>query len=658
MIRKVNLSNILRWGRPLAVTVLLILLIIGCSFLVTGRINRHEEANAFQRLYEEAGTLAGEIESRAYDDRRQLETIAALLSEYEDLTSPQVERRLTTYSSIGMMSYLELLLPDNTVLSPKTGRTDATGFLSFEKEAAAGAHITDRETGLSEDEGYILRHFVPVIRNGETVAMLYGVIELGSLPKELVSNPYGGEAAVYIVDGNTGDFLVDTWHAEPGNIWELGERPMAKGYDHDALKQGMIEGRTGYVVFVSRTTGSYLYFYYEPLSINSWRIALSVPEELVFADANVIRNILGVFLFLEAVCFILYFLWMLRYIRHEMDEKQHQLDSINYIYDVEKLLFNAHEQHGNIEQALENIARITSAQAVSFLMSGPEGNDSSYIFERKEPDSHPARLTPKDRASSARIAEITSRLPAYFRLKGGTHSVCGLSDLHAVFSSLRTDSVKNMIALPVLDADDSVSGVLAAFNLPDAQTGAALLKSVSFSFSMFCHNMRSYHAIRERGERDMLSGLYNRNRYEQDLKDYPSLCQRSLACIYVDANGLHELNNSEGHDAGDRMLKSVSKQLLEQFGSLHSYRIGGDEFLAFAPDLERDEAVRRTDTMRDALKQQGYHISAGIQWTDKAASLDTVSLRRLIKEAEQQMYLAKKAYYEEEGNDRRGGARR
>lgn len=59
MIRKVNLSNILRWGRPLAVTVLLILLIIGCSFLVTGRINRHEEANAFQRLYEEAGTLAG-----------------------------------------------------------------------------------------------------------------------------------------------------------------------------------------------------------------------------------------------------------------------------------------------------------------------------------------------------------------------------------------------------------------------------------------------------------------------------------------------------------------------------------------------------------------------------------------------------------------------
>ena len=215
-----------------------------------------------------------------------------------------------------------------------------------------------------------------------------------------------------------------------------------------------------------------------------------------------------------------------------------------------------------------------------------------------------------------------------------------------------------MIALPVLDADDSVSGVLAAFNLPDAQTGAALLKSVSFSFSMFCHNMRSYHAIRERGERDMLSGLYNRNRYEQDLKDYPSLCQKSLACIYVDANGLHELNNSEGHDAGDRMLKAVSKQLLEQFGSLHSYRIGGDEFLAFAPDMERDEVLRRTDTMRDALKQQGYHISAGIQWTDEAASLDTVSLRRLIKEAEQQMYLAKKAYYEEEGNDRRGGARR
>ena len=43
-----------------------------------------------------------------------------------------------------------------------------------------------------------------------------------------------------------------------------------------------------------------------------------------------------------------------------------------------------------------------------------------------------------------------------------------------------------------------------------------LLRNVDFSFSMFCHNRQSYLTIREQGERDLLSGLYNRNRFEMD----------------------------------------------------------------------------------------------------------------------------------------------
>ena len=211
-----------------------------------------------------------------------------------------------------------------------------------------------------------------------------------------------------------------------------------------------------------------------------------------------------------------------------------------------------------------------------------------------------------------------------------------------------------MTAIPIQDSDGSVFGILAAFNLPDGgQAHTTLLKSVAFSFNMLCHNMRSYNAIREKGEKDVLSGLYNRNRYEQDLKKYPSLCRNSLACIYVDANGLHELNNEEGHDAGDRMLKAVAGQLMEQFGNQHSYRIGGDEFLAFAIDMTEDDVLGRTTRMEEALKEQNFHISAGIQWTAETASLNTDSLDRLIKAAEQRMYLAKKAYYENKAHDRR-----
>lgn len=642
--RKEIRKNTVRWGRPMAVTLILILLIIGGSFFATERINRREEENAFTRLYEETGALAVEVEEKMGSDREQLETVASVLSEYDDLSSPRVRRILRSYSSVGMMSRLELLLPDDTVIRQDGTRVDAQPLLSFEKEAALGAHITNRETGLSGEAGYVLRHYVPVIRNGETAAMLYGVIELGSLPESFPS-PYGGKAAIYIIDGTTGDFLVDTWHDEPGNIWDLGERPMAPGYDHGSLKQGLIDGQTGYVVFVSETIGDYLYFYYEPLAINDWRIALSVPADDVFADANAVRHILDIFLTFETVCFILYFLWMLRYVRHETAEKQKQLDTINYIYDVENLLFNAHEQRDNISLALEKIARITSAEAVSFLPAASAEETASFIWEKKNGR--------RNGPTSSDIREVTLLLKEYFLKGQGQFSVCDASSLRAAFPNLKAGAVKNLTSIPIQDTDGSLLGILTAFHASGSQENAGLLKNVAFSFGMLCHNMRSYNAIREKGEKDVLSGLYNRNRYERDLPGYPSLFQKSLACIYVDANGLHELNNSQGHEAGDRMLKAVSGQLLDRFGRQHTYRIGGDEFLAFAPDMEEEDVTVRVREMEAALERQNFHISVGVQWAEDVPSMDT-----LVKAAEQRMYLAKKAFYENETHDRRKGARR
>ena len=179
--------------------------------------------------------------------------------------------------------------------------------------------------------------------------------------------------------------------------------------------------------------------------------------------------------------------------------------------------------------------------------------------------------------------------------------------------------------------------------------------------------MRSYNAIREKGEKDVLSGLYNRNRYERDLPAYPDLFRQSLACIYVDVNGLHELNNSEGHEAGDRMLRAVSARLLDGFGEQHSYRIGGDEFLAFAIDMDEADLQNRVDAMRSALEKEGFHISVGVQRIKKAASkeqspdglstgspsAEDLSMEKLVKAAEHKMYLEKKAYYETAEHDRR-----
>ena len=130
---------------------------------------------------------------------------------------------------------------------------------------------------------------------------------------------------------------------------------------------------------------------------------------------------------------------------------------------------------------------------------------------------------------------------------------------------------------------------------------------------------------------------------------YPSLCKRTLVCVFADVNGLHETNNTKGHRAGDVMLQAVGKALLDRFGSEHVYRIGGDEFVAFAPDAE--EAVIERDLKRISaeLSAQGYDISVGTVSGEKGS----MDLERMLDDAEKEMYRKKELYYQQPEHERR-----
>lgn len=619
-----------QWQKPMVVTLVLMVCMIAGSVITTSWLNHRAEQSSFRRLCEETERLAQSIELFAQNDREELELLSAVIARYPDLTSQSLWDILDSYTAVGMMSRLELLLPGDIVLTRGGERLDASGQLSFEQQAALGSHITDQETDLTSGEA-ILRHYVPVVRDGEIVAMLYGIVKLGSLPEKVWNNPYSGKASIYIIEGKTGDFLVDTWHNQPGNIWSLGERPMAPGYDHEQLKRGLIDGETGYVVFVSRTTGEYLYFYYQPMEINAWRIALSVPEDTVFASANAIRNVLNVFLVFEVLCFVLYFLWMLRYVRRETNEKQQQLDTIQSIYDVEKLLFNAHEQQENIVRALEQTAHMLSAQQVHFWMQGQSACGSCFTWPQHE----------QDDAQTDRLSEQNARIFAAFREGLPSIEAHDAKTLKEVLPEGDLGMIQSFLAVPVEEMDGSVCGILSAYNMPDTPAKLSLLKNVALSFNMFCHNRKTYHAMKEQGEKDVLTGLYNRNRYERDLPEYLHRYHTSLACLYLDVNGLHEMNNSKGHEAGDDMLKAVAQQLQDKFGSQGTYRIGGDEFLVLCVDTEEETVLRRMAEIEMSLEKEQFHVSAGCQWQRKVSSME-----ELVKAAEKKMYAAKQEYYQ------------
>ena len=147
--------------------------------------------------------------------------------------------------------------------------------------------------------------------------------------------------------------------------------------------------------------------------------------------------------------------------------------------------------------------------------------------------------------------------------------------------------------------------------------------------------------------RDPLTRLRNRLAFYEDSERYASLI---TAVASVDMNGLKELNDSKGHEAGDEALKAIGGSMEKIAGRrIIAYRIGGDEFILLY--IRQDETVVR-DTVHDMKKlidEQGLSVSVG--YAMRSGREDTVT--DMLRRSDEWMYKDKAGYYRKIGRDRR-----
>ena len=144
---------------------------------------------------------------------------------------------------------------------------------------------------------------------------------------------------------------------------------------------------------------------------------------------------------------------------------------------------------------------------------------------------------------------------------------------------------------------------------------------------------------------DQGTNLNNRSAYEQYLASSKDSIIPYAVCIYIDVNGLHELNNQLGHDAGDKMLKNVADYLQQNLPDAKLYRIGGDEFVAFPAHEDEEECRKIMSRIEEELNRDGYSISYGI-----SALRDEKGINRIVRESDYQMLLSKNEHYADNEN--------
>ena len=456
----------------LAITLFSAIVLSGTVFVCARRAGEEVTQRSFDELTTATKQLAKDINNAARTDQIILSAMAELIAGQDEDDLDSVLRIMNTFSlSETFVSTVALLRPDGTLLTDGA-RYDVSGAFDFETEAARGAYISDRVTSYFAPEKLVVRNVVPVKRDGETIAILYGMVPLQELSRSYKTDLYGGNAFVLIVDGNTSDILVDTWHDTLGNLSDLSGRKMLKGYTYEEAMKKIPNGIGGDMCTVSRSTGLTLYLHYEPVGINNWSVVLGVSEAEALAGTR------------------------------------------------------------GVVETLSMMAIIVTALLLSYL--------------------------------GFMVWYLTSARRGVYRM-----------------------------------------------------------------------------SITDQG-----TGLMNRVAYEKCLRKNDQRVIAPAACIYIDANGLHEINNERGHEAGDQLLRAVAERLREQFPRDDLYRVGGDEFVVFPAPAAEAEYETRMRAVSESLATQGYSISYGIAVCEAANGL-----RELVREADEKMLGSKRAYYAE--HDRR-----
>ncbi len=185
-----------------------------------------------------------------------------------------------------------------------------------------------------------------------------------------------------------------------------------------------------------------------------------------------------------------------------------------------------------------------------------------------------------------------------------------------------------------------VIGFLGADNPRNNFENIELLNSVGIFALDDIQKRRMYNQLEYMSYTDALTGMYNRNKYIDRLRELEQSPPTSLGVVYVDINGLKQANDTYGHVYGDQIIVKVASLLKGILGK-EIYRAGGDEFISFMINKSESEFNKTVNELRERTEEEeGCSVSIGSIW--KQGKVDAA---KEIMKSDDLMYAEKQSYY-------------
>lgn len=210
-------------------------------------------------------------------------------------------------------------------------------------------------------------------------------------------------------------------------------------------------------------------------------------------------------------------------------------------------------------------------------------------------------------------------------------------------------NVSRMILVPIRIGDNYI-GFLGMMEPPadNMQDVASIMQIVEFFISEMIRRRRNEKKLINYSYYDQLTGVKNR-RAQEEFENTEFDPSKPYGYIMCDINGLKTVNDNEGHEEGDRLIKDVADSLAAVYGNSNVYRMGGDEFSAYAVMDSEEEFNKSIESVKEEIKKRGRSSSLGYVFRPNG-DMDYDSVK---KQADRMMYEDKRRYYSAGRHNRR-----
>lgn len=332
-------------------------------------------------------------------------------------------------------------------------------------------------------------------------------------------------------------------------------------------------------------------------------------------------------------------------IENEKMQLKFTLEAEQMVTDCIGVLYRSKDIKKAIDIVLEKLGQFLDADRsyIFYIVGEKMCNEYEWCAKEIEPQ--------KDKLQDIPLSTIERWIPKFDNKE--CIIITNLEDIKndsvEEYEILKDQAVSSLVVSP-LEQDGKLIGYLGVDNPPPDKLMniATLLQTVCYFLLLANHQAENEQELSRLSYYDTLTSFYNRNRYIQDTEALNN-SNVSVGVIYLDVNGLKDVNDQLGHEEGDRLLVRCANRMNNLFDQANYYRIGGDEFVIVCPQIPCALFEKKVAELKKRFQfGSDCKVAIGANWEEAVKDINKV-----ISKADANMYVDKKEFYRKNPTSKR-----